>query len=117
MDPHFDGLIFQTHANELHRRLQREFPAWFLIDVRPGEDWAGGHLPGAHSVASVGLDEGLPDGTDAGTEFFVVGAGPADNRLRPVSQALLEHGARRVVEFSGGVAEWIAFDLDLDRQG
>ena len=115
MDPHFDGVIFQTHAGELDRRLRREFPAWCVLDVRPAEEYAAGHLPGARSVSPTDLAVALPEGTDAGTEFFVVGSGTGDPAVRPVSKALQELGARRIVELAGGVAEWTAFDFALER--
>ena len=34
MDPHFEGVIFQTHANELVKRLGKAFPPFCVIDLR-----------------------------------------------------------------------------------
>ena len=116
MDPHFDGVIFQTHAHELDRRLRTDFPAWCVLDVRPPEEFEAGHIPGSRTASPDDLATALPEGTDGGTEFFVVGGEAGDARIRPVSEALRARGARRIVELSGGIAEWTAFDLALDRQ-
>ncbi len=48
----------------------------------------------------------MPDGTAAGTEFVVVGADPEDPTVRAATLALRRHGARRIVEFPGGMREW-----------
>ena len=116
MDPHFDGVIFQTYASELERRIRKAFPAWCALDVRSAADYAAGHLPGSLSVSIADLSNGLPEGTDPGTEFFVIGMGPGDERVRPMSEALRRQGAHRVVELAGGIAEWKAFDFALEQR-
>jgi rhodanese-related sulfurtransferase len=113
MDPHFYGVIFQTHARELAKRIHRPFPAYCVLDVRPRHEFAAGHIPGARHASPDELAEGLPAGTEASTEFFVVGAGPEDAAIRPASQALRAAGARRVVEFGGGMSEWRAYGFDV----
>ncbi len=105
MDPHFDGVIFQTHAAELKRRLARHHPPFAVLDVRPAADYARGHIPGARSV-DAGPLTAFPPGTDAGTEFFIVGRDPADPNVRAASLALKRLGAHRPVEFPGGMLEW-----------
>ena len=47
MDPHFDGVIFQTHAAELRRRLPHPWPPFVVVDVRPEEEYEKGRIPGA----------------------------------------------------------------------
>ena len=116
MDPHFEGVIFQTHAAELQRRIAHDFPAWCALDVRSASDYAAGHLPGSLHGDAQSLTTALPEGTDRGTEFFVVGAAPGDERVRAASEALRSHGARRVVEFSGGMDEWAAFGFGVDSE-
>lgn len=116
MDPHFSGVIFQTHAAELRRRIAQSFPSWCLLDVRSSAEFARGHVPGSRRMESGGVTTHLPAGTDAGTEFFVVGANPGDPRVRSVSELLKAHGVQRVVEFSGGLAEWMAFGFELDQE-
>jgi rhodanese-related sulfurtransferase len=116
MDPHFDGVIFQTHAAELVKRLRYAFPRFCVLDVRDGGGYAAAHIPTARRVAAAALAAGLPDGTDAATEFIVVGSGPGDAAVRRASLALREHGARRVVEFSGGMAEWADYAFATERE-
>jgi len=99
MDPHFEGVIFKTHAAEVRRRVSRPFPPFCLVDARPREAYAKGHIHGAV--------QGLPDAGTAGRmEFIVVGATPEDPAMRAASLALRRHGAHRVVELTGGMTEW-----------
>jgi len=104
MDPHFDGVIFKTHAAEVSRRLGRSFPPFCVLDVRPRADWERGHIPGAVSANDRGA--ALPAGTTERTEFIVVGAEPEDPAMRAASLDLRRQGAHRVVELTGGMTEW-----------
>lgn len=107
MDPHFEGVIFKTHAAELQRRTSRPFPPFLVLDVRSRAAYEAGHLPGALSTSQEELERGLPTGAGPGTELFVMGEGPADPEVvRAASRALMRHGARRVVELTGGMVEW-----------
>ena len=111
MDMHFDGVIFQTHAQELHRRLDHRHPPFAILDLRTGDEWAAGRIPGAVRISVDELERGLPEGTTAATEFFLVGSGPTDPAPRAASLALKLHGARRRVELPGGMKEWRAVGL------
>jgi rhodanese-related sulfurtransferase len=106
MDPHFDGVIFKTHAAEVHRRIGRAFPPFCLIDVRPREDWETGHIAGAVPATAADLDSGLPSGATERTELIVIGGAPEDPAMRNASLALRRHGAHRIVELTGGMTEW-----------
>ena len=114
MDMHFDGVIFQTHAGELSRRLEHSHPPFAVLDLRTESDWAGGHIPGAINVSLDALERALPDGTSEATEFFLVGSGPTDPAPRAASLALQRHGAHRRVEFPGGMQEWSAHRLPVE---
>jgi|SRR5437763_4940464 len=106
MDPHFDGVIFKTHAAELRRRIGRAFPPFCVMDARPRAAWEGGHIPGALHATAADSAAGLPTGTTAHTEFVIVGETPDDPAMREASLALRAHGAHRVVELTGGMTEW-----------
>lgn len=106
MDPHFDGVLFKTHAAELKRRLRYPFPPFRVLDIRPREEYDRGHVPGAVHVVLPHLASGLPEGTAGRVEVFVVGRGPGDEAVRAASLALMRHGAHRIVEFPGGMYEW-----------
>jgi rhodanese-related sulfurtransferase len=108
MDPHFDGVIFQTHPAELARRMKSPRPPFLIVDVRPAADQARGTIPGAVAHRSSDL-EALPAGTDARTEFIVVGANLDDPEIRRTTLRLRELGAGRVVELTGGMFEWEQF--------
>ena len=105
MDPHFDGVIFKTHAGELIRRIRRPFPPFRVVDARWRGEYNEGHVPGAWSAGPDGL-KALPPDTDARTEFFVIGSQPEDPDMRRVSLSLMKLGAHRVVEMTGGMVEW-----------
>ncbi|HEV8582670.1 MAG TPA: rhodanese-like domain-containing protein [Thermoanaerobaculia bacterium] len=105
MDPHFDGVIFKTHAGELIRRRRRPYPPFCVVDARWRGDYEEGHIPGAFPAGPDG-PVSLPPGTTPGTEFFVVGSGAEDPAMRKVSLALRRLGAHRVVELTGGMVEW-----------
>lgn len=116
MDPHFDGVIFQTHALELSRRLKRPFPPCVVLDVRDGEAFERGHLPGARRFSSEARANGLPEGTELAMELIVCGSGPVDERVRRASLVLRQLGARRIVEFQGGIDEWTSYGLPTEQE-
>jgi rhodanese-related sulfurtransferase len=105
MDPQFDGMIFQTHAAELHRRRRHPLPPFQILDARSLAEHRQGHVPGATPVAGQDLARLLP-GPTGRIELIVVGQGPGDPRVREVSVALLRLGARRVVELTDGMLGW-----------
>jgi rhodanese-related sulfurtransferase len=105
MDPHFEGVIFKTHAAELRRRVERPFPPFRVVDTRWRGEYDRGHIPGAVSALPENLTA-LPEGTTDHTEFFVVGQSPEDPVMRQGSLALRRLGAHRVVELTGGMVEW-----------
>lgn len=108
MDMHFEGVVFQTHAAELARRLGRPVPPCAVLDVRPAADFALGHVPGARSVTVEQIRRGLPAGVAPGTEVIVLGEGPEDRMVREATKALRRAGCRRIVELPGGMNEWRA---------
>ncbi len=113
MDPHFDGVIFKTHAAELRRRLRFPYPPFRVIDVRSREEYERGHIPGAIRATAADLGAGLP--TTERTEFFVVSGRPEDPTMREASLALQHLGAHRIVELTGGMAEWAQIDGPLEK--
>jgi rhodanese-related sulfurtransferase len=113
MDPHFDGVIFTTHAAELHRRLGFPYPPFTVLDVRPETERGQGAIPGSQGASADSLGDGLPEGTTAHTEFYVVGRDLEDDGTRKLSEKLRELGAVRVVELPGGVREWCNAGFDL----
>lgn len=115
MDMHFDGVLFQTYAGELARRMKYAYPAAVVLDIRPAADFALGHVPGARSVTVSRLLQGLPDGVAAGTEIFVLGEDSEDTMVRRASHALQAAGAARIVEFPGGMSEWRTAGMPVEK--
>jgi rhodanese-related sulfurtransferase len=115
VDPQFDGMIFQTHAAELARRLRFPLLPFRVVDVRPAADFARGHIPGAVSSSSSRPASLLAEAPNGRLEIFVVGSGPGDPEVREASLALLHAGAHRVVELTGGMVEWELDGGMLDR--
>ena len=114
MDPHFDGVIFKTHAAELRRRLRFAFPPFRVIDVRPREEYERGHIPGAIRATAADLAESLPAGATERAEMFVVGSQPEDPAMRAASLVLRRLGAHRIVELTGGMIEWAEINGPLE---
>ncbi len=106
MDMHFDGVIYQTNAQELERRARHSHPPFLILDVRDAAAYEAGHIAGALRTSAKELAAGLPAGTGPTTEFFIVGADPRDARVRQATLALRAHGALRCVELPGGMLEW-----------
>lgn len=115
MDPHFDGVIFKTHPGEVARRMRHPWPPFVILDVRPRDERQQGGVPGSIAVDSSQLASSLPAGTDARTEFFVIGRDQYDEEVRRTSDRLRELGARRIVEITGGMFEWEAFGMPLEK--
>ena len=113
MDMHSEGVIFQTHSAELVRRLERSHPPFLLVDVRPVEAFARGHIDGAVRMGPDELAAALPEGTTPATEFIVTGSGPGDPAVRRAALALRDRGARRCVELTGGMLEWRQMGLPV----
>ena len=111
MDPHFDGVIFQTYASELQRRMQYPFPPFVILDTRESSEYDSGHIEGALSVPGGSLGGFLPGAEEA--EYVVVGAGPGDLTVRAASLELKTAGARRIVELAGGMVGWVRSGLDV----
>lgn len=106
MDMHFDGVIYQTNAPELQRRIRYPHPPYLILDVRSAAEYQAGHIAGAIRAPANELAAGLPAGTRPTTEFFIVGADIRDERVRRTTLALRARGALRCVELPGGMLEW-----------
>lgn len=117
MDPHFHGVIFQTHAAELRRRIARTSPPFVVVDVRPEKDYRRGHIPRAVWGGHLDFARAAPALAQPGNEVFVVGSAHEDPMIREASLALRRLGARRVVELTGGMVEWADAGGSLETGG
>jgi rhodanese-related sulfurtransferase len=106
MDPHFDGVIFQTHGAELRRRLAAPWPPFVVVDVRPEDEYGKGRIPGAVWGGHLDFARAVPGLGEKRIEVFVVGRESQDPMVREASLALQRLGAKRIVELTGGMVEW-----------
>ncbi|GAB3165554.1 metalloregulator ArsR/SmtB family transcription factor [Myceligenerans halotolerans] len=99
--------------DELLRRLQQGSVT--VIDVRPGEEFASGHIAGAVSIPLGQLAERLGE-IPAGTDVVATCRGPYCVLSHDAVRLLRDHGiaARRLPD---GVLEWSAANLPLERAG
>lgn len=112
MDMHFQGVVFQSHAEELARRIKRPWPPFAVLDVRPAAERESRRVPGSVGFDPTGAAT-LPTGATVDTEFFVIGRDPDDSGVRAATKRLREAGARRVVEIPGGLREWRQLGLPV----
>ena len=104
-------------AATLHARLERgERP--HLLDARRPEDYAQGHLPGAVSLISDDVLERAPSVfPDRGAEIITYCGMLSCRRSTRAAERLESLGYTDVVEFPGGVEEWVAAGYELERPG
>jgi rhodanese-related sulfurtransferase len=102
--------VERIDRDELWRRAEEG--AVTVIDVRPAEEYAGGHLPGAISIPLDQLAERLTD-LPTGGEVVAYCRGPYCVLSYAAVRLLRDHGrpARRLAD---GVLEWRAADLPLE---
>ncbi len=113
MDMHFEGIVFHTYADELARRLEHAHPPFAVLDVRSKGERERRRIAGSLRADAASLIA-FPAGTDEKTEFFLVGADHKDGRVRQAALALKTLKARRVVEVTGGLLEWVRRGLPWD---
>jgi rhodanese-related sulfurtransferase/DNA-binding transcriptional ArsR family regulator len=102
--------VERIDRDELWRRAEEG--AVTVIDVRPAEEYAGGHLPGAISIPLDQLAERLAD-LPTGGEVVAYCRGPYCVLSYAAVRLLRDHGrtARRLAD---GVLEWRAADLPVE---
>ena len=77
---------------------------YLILDVRRGDEFAAGHIPGAINVAneSIGMDE-IPELPDKNQLILVYCR--SGNRSKQASRKLADLGYTNIVEF-GGILDW-----------
>lgn len=83
-----------------------------LIDVRPAEEWAAGHIPGALSVPLDELERRLAELPD-GTEIVAYCRGTNCVLAHDAARLLMSRG-RRASRLADGMLEWRLADLPVE---
>lgn len=89
-----------------HRLVEQE--GALLLDVRSPEEFAEGHLPGAHNIPHTEIDTRLPEiATLVGPEKSrpIVVYCRSGRRSGIAKEALLTHGYRQITNL-GGISDW-----------
>lgn len=102
----------QLSPSELHERLSKGDPIR-VVDVRTAEEWAAGHVEGAHHIMGGGLaarlDELEPEGRPIATIC-------ASGYRSTVAASVLERaGFRDVLNVTGGMGAWERAELPTVR--
>ncbi len=83
----------------------QEDPTFVAVDLRPADQYRGGHLPGAINLEypSTGFDEAVAALDTAGSYFLYDAAGAVSKKA---AEAMHEVGFRHVYDIEGGIAAW-----------
>ena len=82
----------------------------YLLDVREPDEWAAGHVPGAHHLPMMDVPARMGD-IPADTDVVVVCRSGA--RSGQVVSYLLGHGWDNVRNLDGGMQSWAAAGKDV----
>ena len=82
----------------------------YLLDVREPDEWAAGHVPGAHHLPMMEIPARMADIPADGDVVVVCRSG---GRSGQVVSYLLGQGWDNVRNLDGGMQSWAAADRDL----
>lgn len=103
------------------QRLSKEKPdKVVLLDPRPADRFAAGHLPGAMNVPleRIPLERGtLPVSLSSPKYVIVYGDNPGDAYAIAAVKRLLRAGQSGARLFTGGLSEWNGAGLSIDSTG
>ena len=110
----------QLNASELRNLMDEAGDRIMLIDVRSGADHQSAHIPGAvhNCVFEIAFPERMADiATPADNRILCVyGHSAATHEARMAAEKLVRAGYPEVIEFRGGIEEWIAEGGKTDGQ-
>jgi rhodanese-related sulfurtransferase len=85
-----------------------------IIDAREAQDYRRGRIPGALGIEDMDKLELFADSMDTDTPLYIYCN--AESRSRTVAQYLGEQGFTRLYILKGGIREWKAADMPLDKK-
>lgn len=107
------SFAFETDCWDVHEALARG-PDFVLLDVRPAECYARGHVPGAVHLPHRKITESRLAGYSIGTVFVVYCAGPHCNGAQRAALRLAQLG-RPVKLMIGGMTGWLEEGFGVER--
>lgn len=86
-----------------------------LVDSRPQQDFAKGHLPGARNIqlSAINTKDPVDKTIDRYKNIVVYGYDPGSDSARGMTKRLVSAGYDNVVFYPGGVYNWVATGGDL----
>lgn len=112
--PHFSAsFAFETDCWDVHDAL-KDGPDFVLLDVRSGEHYARGHLPGAVHLPHRKITASRLAAFPASTVFVVYCAGPHCNGAQRAALRLAQLG-RPVKLMLGGMTGWLDEGFGVER--
>lgn len=103
----------QWTVEELDNRMKQD-QALLVLDVRQPQEWAGGHIPGAHFITGAELPGRIEEVPADRPVATVCGSGLRSSVAAGLLQA---HGHRQVFNVLGGMRAWKSLGLPLEDAG
>lgn len=103
--------IQQIDASELASRMRNNEVT--VIDVRGHAEWEGGHIPGVDNIPVGYINDRL---AEVPASKPVVVQCQSGSRSAIAASVLQASGIKNVINLTGGISEWIAQDLPLERE-
>lgn len=103
--------IQQIDASELASRMRNGEVT--VIDVRGHAEWEGGHIPGVDNIPVGYINDRL---AEVPASKPVVVQCQSGSRSAIAASVLQASGIKNVINLTGGISEWIAQDLPLERE-
>ena len=112
---HFSALLeLETDCYDVNLALSAGHGGFVVLDVRPPQYFAAGHVPGSVNIPHARIHEKALEAYPADTLFVVYCAGPHCNGADRAAIRLARLG-RPVKKMIGGITGWIADGLALER--
>lgn len=94
-----------VEAKTLSQRGEREWKEYLLLDVRTGEEYEGGHIPGAWHIPYDQMEERAWELEEVKNRdiLFICRSG---RRSAIAANILAEKGFQKLFNLKGGMLEW-----------
>jgi rhodanese-related sulfurtransferase len=97
-------LAYEMSPYTLNAHIEKDSPAYYVVDVRSKEEFAEGHLPRANSVPLADLPKRLASLPK--DKMIITYCGSLTCQLAPTAALQLAEKGYKVMELHGGFKEW-----------